>query len=89
MPVQYTQNNLQKMAASRINLYNYDTKNEFGDSRIFNEGPIDYSQIEEERMRIFERIEKEKEQRRAAILNQLNIKNYIGADSKWLLKEFS
>jgi len=77
------------MAASRINLYNYDTKNEFNDSKSFNEGMIDYSQIEEEKIRIFERIEKEKEQRKTMIMNQLNIKNYIGADSKWLLKEFS
>lgn len=78
--------NPQKLAASRINLYNYDTKKEFNDA---GDGVIDYSQLEEERIRLFERIEKEREQRRAMIMGQLNIKNYIGADSKWILKEIA
>lgn len=49
---------------------------------------IDYSSLEEEKNRIFQNLENEKEMIKNAIFETLNIKKYIGADSKWILKEF-
>lgn len=72
--------------ATHISLYseknvNYEKKNPIDEL-------IDYSTLEEEKNRIYGILEEEKEQRKNSLLNYLSIKKYIGADSKWILKEF-
>ena len=74
--------------ATHINIYN--EMNAVAEKGNFNtnEGIFDYSSLEEEKNSIFSLLEKEKEQRKTLVFENLSLKNYIGADCKWILKEF-
>lgn len=52
-----------------------------------NDEKINYSELEGEKIKIKNKLEKEKSQRKNLIMSELNIKNYISADSQWILKE--